>query len=169
MPTGLKSLCLSVANTTWRYARLLGTAASWPCKCVCRHGWRSSRNAPLETLEVQLFLTNRQSRDLLICFSISQLLTALQCSSNTWPLHLRSRTWKQQHTRLLRHIKRQSTKSLSMCRIHTAKRVGSEAGTKQMSFVYLIGICCSPKYLSTKGCSTKTASLIVCFGHFGEK
>ena len=58
---------------------------------------------------------------------------------------------------------------ISMCRIHTAKRVASEAGTKQMSFVYLIGICCSPKYLSTKGCSTKTASLIVCFGHFGKK
>ena len=47
-----------------------------------------------------------------ICLSISQLLTALQCSSNTWPLHLRSRTWKQQHTRLLWHIKRQRTQSL---------------------------------------------------------
>lgn len=82
-----------------------------------------------------------------ICLSISQLLTALQCSSNTWPLHLRSRTWKQQHTRLLWHIKCQRTQSLW---IHTAKRVGSEVRTKQMSRVYLIGICCSPKYLSTK-------------------
>lgn len=136
---------------------LLSTAASWPCKCVCRHGWRSSRNAPLESLEVRL--THRQSTDLLylldlllVClylfvyFSVTDCL-AMLFKHLAFPL-TQPNLETTAYTTAVAH--QTPAHTISMCWIHTAKRVGSGVGTKQMSRVYLIGICRSPKYLSTK-------------------